>query len=66
MVFKDVKTMQSFEVSEAVEKFCKSMRCSDCPVIEYSDLAEMNCVGWAHNHPIKAAKIMGYEVIREK
>jgi hypothetical protein len=66
MKFRNPETGEVFSISEAVTAYCDRPnrgRCEDCCL--YAPAGEQNCQGWAANHPHKAARLMGYEVMED-
>lgn len=61
MKFRNQKTGEVFDIRTGVEKFCSGEKCDTCPMEHLS--TDDYCAEWAYDHPVEAARAMGYEVI---
>lgn len=65
MKFRNPETGEIFEdIVAARFDFC-SQRCRECPISCWNNDGEMRCDIYCHFHPKEAARLMGYEIIRE-
>ena len=64
MKFRDPKTGEVFDIRTGVEKFCSGEKCDTCPMEHLCPYDY--CTEWAYDHPLEAARAMGYEVIDEE
>lgn len=69
MKFRNPETGEVFEdIGDAFGKFCDeqnhcSSRNSKCPMFDMILSSPLSCTDWAHSNPLRAAELMGYEVI---
>ena len=63
MKFRNPETGEVFDIITGVERLCHGRDCETCPL--YKICPCDYCSEWAADHPHKAARLMGYEVIRE-
>ena len=64
--FRNPKTGEVFEVIGCCNvKFCNHIEsCLDCPILTHRGASK--CADYVNEHPYEAAKLMGYEVVKEK
>lgn len=65
MKFRNPETGDVFEdIVAARFDFC-GQRCRECPISCWNNDGEMRCDIYCHFYPYEAARLMGYEIIRE-
>lgn len=63
MKFRNPETGEVFDVRTGAERFCYGKECDTCPI--YNRCPNDFCSEWAADHPHKAARLMGYEVVED-
>ena len=60
------KTGKVLSISNAVDHYCKKRWCDNCALREPVGGPDKVCADWAEAHPREAARLMGYEVVKER
>lgn len=65
MKFRNPETGEMFEdIAAARFAFC-SQKCRECPISCWENEDETRCDLYCHDHPLNAARLMGYEVVED-
>lgn len=62
MKFRNPETGEVVTDEQAHGQFCRGRNCCECPMNQTQE----NCIGFRRSRPNEAARLMGYEVVKEE